>query len=103
MNSCADAAFARVCAVLAQTAWLAFGLVVPLALASESGLASGTAVMVVGLVAALVVALARHSAGIATEAVTGFPTGSAEPVPLLSWRIPDPIHHPLRPRAPGLV
>ena len=103
MNSSADAAFARVRAVLTQTAFVAFGLVVPLALASESGLPTGAAVVVVGLVAALLVALARHSAGIATAPVTGLPTRSTEPVPPVSWRIPDPIHHPLRPRAPALV
>lgn len=103
MTRNAAAAVARAWVVLLQAAWVAFGLAMPLMLGPELGLAGGAGALVVGLVAALVVALASRYAGVASGTRTGLPSRAAAAGPRLSSRIPDPIRHPLCPRAPGLV
>jgi hypothetical protein len=58
---------------------------------------------VVTLVLAALLRLSDHGAGFATRAVvTGSPTTRETP-PVLTGRITDPVHHPLRPRAPGMA
>jgi hypothetical protein len=58
---------------------------------------------VVTLVLAALVRICDNGAGLAARAVvTGFPTAGETP-PVLTGRITDPVHHPLRPRAPGMA
>jgi hypothetical protein len=60
-------------------------------------------VAVVALVLAAVVRLGDHGHLLAARLVTaGPPTAEVTP-PVLAGRITDPVHHPLRPRAPGLA
>ena len=58
---------------------------------------------VVTLVLAALVRLGDHGVGLGARAVvTGSPTAGETP-PVLTGRISDPTHHPLRPRAPGMA
>ncbi len=94
---------ARPWVVFANAAWLSLLLVIPLLLASEAGLAGGPGTALIGVAFALFMALGSRYAVVTARAV-GTPTPtSAAPAPTPSWRIPDPVHHPVRPRAPGLV
>ena len=61
-----------------------------------------------GALAALAVATLVALIGITCRVATAIPAAMAlrsgtpdEPVPFLAARVTDPLHHPLRPRAPG--
>jgi hypothetical protein len=97
MTRHADLTWDRLWVVLAH-GMVTLALAVPLTVASELGLAGA---VVVGVVAALLVALAGLYGGPAPDVRSGLPARSTAPGPALSSRIPDPIRHPLRPRAPG--
>jgi hypothetical protein len=58
---------------------------------------------VVALLFAAVVRLGNHGAVLAARVVSAGPPTAGEAPLLLAGRITDPVHHPLRPRAPGLA
>lgn len=86
---------------------LASGLVallLPPSLSSTVGPTSAVVLMAVA-VAALAVLVGRT--GVTAPALPRGPAAGSrateEPPPFLAARVTDPLHHPLRPRAPGLV
>jgi hypothetical protein len=70
-----------------------------IATSDAAGPVSALAVLLVGL-AALVQFETRS---VAHAARTAEPHPHSEPAPVLPGRVTDPVHHPLRPRAPGLA
>jgi hypothetical protein len=79
--------------------WLA--LVVPWLLSSPIDGTSAVTVAVVSLVLAALVQLAPGGHLMASRLVTAGPPAAGEAPPVLTGRVTDPVHHPLRPRAPG--
>lgn len=60
------------------------------------------AVMVIALgVAAAMACLGRAVGVVAARAVVAAPPSGLESRPVPSGHVTDPVHHPLRPRAPG--
>lgn len=82
---------------------LAAVLALPLLLAAGTALPEpGSALL--GLALALLVALAVDSRGVlAALHVRPVVAVAGRPTPTSSSRIPDPVRHPVRPRAPGQV
>ncbi len=89
----------RVALVAMGTAALA--LLAPLLFLTAVDSSAAISLAVVTLVLAALVRLEGHGASLAARAVvTASPTAGETP-PVLTGRITDPVHHPLRPRAPG--
>lgn len=85
----------RLLVVLAAVAGAVFGAVPP---ASSS---VAVALLTTALAALLVLAVRQVCLAGSVEPLTAVATD--DPAPLRTGRVTDPIHHPLRPRAPGLV
>jgi hypothetical protein len=65
------------------------------------GAPSSVGLAMVALVLAALVRRGHHGAVLASRTVpTRFPA-TREASPILTARVTDPVHHPLRPRAPG--
>ncbi len=90
-------------AAVTKATWLILGIATPLTLANELGMPPAAVALLVGLLGALAVTFCRHQAIDAVGALRTARAGHGETSPLPSSRIPDPVHHPVRPRAPGLV
>jgi hypothetical protein len=102
MTPGADTVLARAWVALADRAWPAVALVLPLVLLVGVGVPdAGTALG--GLVVAVVLAIAPRGPVAWLHRVVTLHRPVDGEVPPPSWRMPDPVHHPLRPRAPGLV
>jgi hypothetical protein len=92
----------RLLALVTGVLGVALAAVLPtLFTAAADAPSAGVAVLTLALAALLAVAtrqvlLAACLRPIATVAASG-------PPPLLPGRVTDPVHHPLRPRAPGLA
>lgn len=83
---------------------LGFGLaaVLPtLSTAAADAPSAGVAVLTLALAALL--ALATRQVLLAAGLRPIAPIAAPGPPPLLTGRATDPVHHPLRPRAPGLA
>ena len=89
--------------LLTGLAGAAFALVLPPLLAAG---VEGPATVTLAVLALALAAIARHGSGfgaltartVATARFTGH-----QPPPMLTGRVTDHVHHPLRPRAPGLA
>ena len=85
---------------LTGTIAAALALLLPsLLTAAEAPATVGLAV--VALVLAALVRLGDHGAVLASRTVPTRTQTGRETSPVLTGRITDPVHHPLRPRAPG--
>ena len=75
-------------------------LLLPSLVAADTPAAVGLAVVAMALVA-----IARFGASVgvlsARTSTVAYATRRQAPPPLLPGRATDPVHHPLRPRAPG--
>jgi hypothetical protein len=92
----------RVRLVLTGLLVLALASLVP-SLQAVAGDAAPTAVAL-AVVALTVAAIARLGTGfgaLAAQTVVAAHATGREAPPMLSGRVTDPVHHPLRPRAPG--
>lgn len=89
--------------VLTHAVWVALALAMPLLVAGDVALAGTAAAALVTLAVALLVALvSRYAVALARAVAVPTPASAADD-PTRSRRVPDPVRHPLRPRAPGLA
>lgn len=89
-----------------MVASLAVVLVGPAAFLLASTADASPAPVLAAVAVATVVALIGLTCVVATAAPTALALRSStpdEPIPFLAARVTDPLHHPLRPRAPGLA
>ena len=97
------AARARVRLALVFLVGCALGVLVP-SLVTATGEASSAVVLTaVALTLASVLAFGGHATAQAVAAPSPPPCPAQQALPLLGGRVTDPVHHPLRPRAPGLA
>jgi hypothetical protein len=102
MSRAVEDAITRTLTLLSGVLGLGLAVALPtLVTATEGAPSSGVAVLTLALTALLVLAtrqllLAVGLRPVATVVASG-------PPPLLPGRVTDPVHHPLRPRAPGLA
>ena len=61
----------------------------------------GVAVAVVAAALATLLVLSMQQVYVALQVRPAFAFATAGPAPVLAGRVTDPVHHPLRPRAPG--
>jgi hypothetical protein len=88
-------------ALLVSTVGAVLVLVLPSLLITAPDAAGSLALAVLAVACAALVQLElRLVAGSSRMAV---PPTRDEPAPVLAGRVTDPVHHPLRPRAPGLA
>ena len=88
---------------LASMGAAALALLAPLLFLPALDSSAAVSLAVVTLVLAALLRLGDRGAGLAVRAVvTGTPNAGETP-PVLTGRITDPVHHPLRPRAPGMA
>ena len=86
---------------LASMGAAALAVLAPLLFLTAFDTPAAVSLAVVTLVLAALVRLGDNGFLLAAGAVvTGSPTARETP-PVLTGRITDPVHHPLRPRAPG--
>ncbi|GII77741.1 hypothetical protein Sru01_27230 [Sphaerisporangium rufum] len=101
MNRRALDTAARVRVLLAAVAGVAFILLSPALLAADAPGNVTLAVLTMALSLAVLVRVANRCGALAARAVSTVPPGRDDPPPVLPGRVTDPVHHPLRPRAPG--
>lgn len=102
MGRAVEDAFARILTLFAGVLGLGIAAALPtLGTATAGAPSSGAAVLTLALVALLV--LATRQVLLAVGPRPGATVVASGPPPLLPGRITDPVHHPLRPRAPGLA
>lgn len=89
--------------VFEAAASLLLALAVPLVITTAVEASTPTGVAVLVLVLGTLVALGSHCAVVATRAVVIRTPRSADRHLGRSGDATDPLHHPLRPRAPGLA
>jgi hypothetical protein len=88
---------------LASMGAAALAILAPLLLFTVVDAPSTVSLAVVTLVLAALVRFGDHGAVLAARAVVTRPPATRETPPVLTGRISDPTHHPLRPRAPGMA
>ena len=104
MVSTSGSSAARVRAALVAAVVAAFVLVLPTLVASPDTSLLGSSVVTLSLAALGLALLVRHGtqvAALAGRTPAFAPSSRDEPPPVLTGRVTDPVHHPLRPRAPG--
>ena len=74
--------------------------VLPVLLTSAAD-ASGPAVAVLAVAVAVLFAVGMRWVSLRTRCATAPPPAADGAEPVLPGRVTDPLHHPLRPRAPG--
>jgi hypothetical protein len=86
-------------------AWLVGGTLVLLmpSLAVTADVPSAAVLVALVVATAAMVVLGRHVAVTLPGVLALRPPTVDEPPQVLAGRVTDPLHHPLRPRAPGLV
>ncbi len=89
-------------ATLASLGAAGLALLAPLLYFTAIDSSAAVSLAVLTLVLAALVRLADHGAFLADPIVVGPPTAGQSP-PVVTGRITDPVHHPLRPRAPGMA
>ncbi len=103
MTGVLETATTRTSVVLATLVGALVALLLPSLLTTASHAAgSVTIALLVLAIGALVHASLRRVALAARTRTSGTPTRDDSP-PVLADRATDPVHHPLRPRAPGLA
>lgn len=104
MSRMAGATTVRIRLALAVLVSGSAALLLPPALAPTEGAPSGVVLAMVALAAvAAVVRLTSLVTPAVPTGLTGLSDATAGPPPFLAARVTDPVHHPLRPRAPGLA
>ena len=78
-------------------------LFMPSLLTTASGPAGSVTLAVVTLALAALVRFGVRCVALAADTGTAVPSTDDDTAPALSTRVTDPVHHPLRPRAPGLT
>jgi hypothetical protein len=86
-------------ATLASLGAAGLALLAPLLFFTAFDSSAAVSLAVLTLVLAALVRLADHGAVLA-DPIVGPPAAGQSP-PVVMGRITDPVHHPLRPRAPG--
>lgn len=86
---------------LAGTVAAALALMAPTLLLTAVDTPTTVSLAVVTLVLAALVRLGHHGVVLASRTVPPRIPTRGEMSPVLTGRITDPVHHPLRPRAPG--
>jgi hypothetical protein len=103
MSRKVDAATAQLRLLLAVAIGGVVALLLPSMTATTVDASSAVVVAALALAVAAVVLLSAHGTASLPRAVALQP-GTADELPsFLAGRVTDPLHHPLRPRAPGLV
>ena len=102
MSRMIGAASARIRLALALVVGTAVAAMVP-SLALTIDAPSAAVLVAVALAVAAVCALGNHIATSVPGALPPRARTSDEPPATLAGRVTDPLHHPLRPRAPGLA
>jgi hypothetical protein len=100
MSRMVAAATARLRLALTLVTGAAVAVLVPSLSAAESP--SAVVLVAVAAAVAAVVVPGRHVAASAPVAARQL-SAADEARPFLAGRVTDPLHHPLRPRAPGVV
>ena len=104
MSRMAGATTARLRLALAVLVGGSAALLLPPSLAATAGAPSGVVLAAVALAAlASLVRLNSLVAGAQPQRRTPQSRATAVPISFLAGRVTDPLHHPLRPRAPGLA
>ena len=104
MSRMVDATTARLRLALAVLVSGSVAFVLPPSLAATTGAPSGVVLATMALVAvAALMSLYSLVASAQPQKLTLQPDATAVLPPFLAGRVTDPLHHPLRPRAPGLA
>ena len=104
MSRMVDATTARLRLALAVLVSGSAALLLPPSLAATTGAPSGVVLATVALAAvAALVSLNSLVASAQPQKLTPQSGATDVPLPFLAGRVTDPLHHPLRPRAPGLA
>jgi hypothetical protein len=77
-------------------------LIAPVLLGAPADASAATALVALALATAVLVIGAHRGLSAYSQAVTVWPTAEAV-VPASSGLVTDPVHHPIRPRAPGVA
>jgi hypothetical protein len=101
MGRASDDATARSRVLLASAVAAGLAILAPSFLLTAVDAPSTVSLAVVTLVLAALVRFGDHGAVLAARTVITGPPTALETAPVLTGRITDPVHHPLRPRAPG--
>lgn len=78
-------------------------ILLPSLLVTASDAAGSVSLAVLALAFASLVPFGTRRAAFAARTKTGVPRTGDKAAPVLPGRVTDPVHHPLRPRAPGLT
>ena len=104
MSRMVDATTARLRLALAVLVSGSVAFLLPPSLAATTGAPSGVVLATMALVAvAALMSLYSLVASAQPQKLTLQPDATGVPPPFLAGRVTDPLHHPLRPRAPGLA
>lgn len=104
MSRLVDTTTARLRLALAVLVSGSAALLLPSSMAATMGAPSGVVLTTVALAAvAALVSLTSLIASAQPQKLTPQPGATEVPPPFLAGRVTDPLHHPLRPRAPGLA
>ena len=103
MSRMVGAATARLRLAVALVVGGAFALLMPALLATTMDAPSVALMAAVAVALAAVVGLSSLIATSVPRAMAPPPHAADEAPSFLAARVTDPLHHPLRPRAPGLV
>jgi len=95
-----DAATPRRVALVSLGA-AALAVLAPLLFVTALDSSAAVSIAVVTLVLATLVRVGDHGPGLAARAAAIVSPTAGESPPVLTGWITDPVHHPLRPRAPG--
>jgi hypothetical protein len=101
MNRGVDDATTRVRLVLTGLLVMALASLVPSLSASAGDAQTTVALAVVALALAAIARFATDFDALAARTMAAAHAIRREAPPVLSTRVTDPVHHPLRPRAPG--
>jgi hypothetical protein len=102
MSSAPDDASSSVRLTVVGLVGLALALVLPSLLASPFDATAMVTVTLVALALAALVRLANNGKALAARTISVVPSDDGELI-VMPARVTDPVHHPLRPRAPGTV
>lgn len=78
-------------------------ILLPSQVTTASHAAGSVTVAVLTLAFAALVRFGLRSVAFAARSKTAVPPTDDKAAPVLAGRVTDPVHHPLRPRAPGLT
>ncbi len=102
MSRALEDATARAWVVLATMLGATLAILLPSQLTTASHAAGSVTLAVITLAFAALVRFGVRSVAFAARTKTAVPPTDDKAAPVLAGRVTDPVHHPLRPRAPGL-